>query len=153
MLRPDPEKGSPDQWIGTQTEAEGGEPIYAWCALDPFLIVPVIRRSAKVESTDPITGETITMTVMPDGVRAVSPPSTVVSFLVPDKPFDQDAIQNFCHYVLTFASRDSAEQWTSKSETGEACQREGIILLPMADAFQVELRAWRHLGSPAGTHR
>jgi hypothetical protein len=125
--------------------AEGGKPIYAWCALDPFLVVPVIRRSARVESQDPITGETITMTVTPEGVEDLSPASAVVSFLVPDKPFDQDVIQSFCHYVLTFASRESAEQWAS--------QRDGIILLPVADAFQVGLRAWRWLGSPAGTER
>jgi Helix-turn-helix domain of alkylmercury lyase len=31
--------------------AEGGKPIYAWCALDPFLIVPVDRtlRRCRVE--------------------------------------------------------------------------------------------------------
>jgi len=125
--------------------AEGGRPIYAWCALDPFLIVPVIGRAARVESKDPVTGETITMTVMPDGVEDVSPPSAVVSFLVPDKPFDQDVIQSFCHYVLNFASRDSAEQWAS--------QRDGIVLLPVADAFQVGRRAWRWLRNPAGRVR
>jgi hypothetical protein len=131
--------------MGHRFHAEGGKPIYAWCALDPFLIVPVIRRSAQVESTDPITGETITMTVTPEGVENVSPASAFVSFLVPNKPFDQDVIQNFCHYVLNFASRESAERWAS--------QRDGIILLPVADAFQVGLRAWRRLGSPAGTGR
>jgi hypothetical protein len=123
--------------------AEGGKPIYAWCALDPFLIVPVIGRSARVESKDPVTGETITMTVTPEGVEDLSPASAVVSFLVPDKPFDQDVIQSFCHYVLNFASRESAERWAS--------QRDGIVLLPVADAFQVGLRAWRWLRDGVGT--
>jgi hypothetical protein len=118
-------------------QAEGGKPIYAWCALDPFLIVPVIGRAARVESKDPVTGEAITMTVTPDGVEDVSPASAVVSFLVPDRPFDQDVIQSFCHFVLNFASRDSAERWAS--------EREGIVLLPVADAFQVGIRAWRWL--------
>jgi alkylmercury lyase len=131
--------------MGHRFHAEGGKPIYAWCALDPFLIVPVVGRSARVESTDPVTGETITMTVTPDGVEDVSPASAVVSFLVPNKPFDQDIIQSFCHYVLNFASQASAEQWAS--------QRDGIVLLPVADAFQVGLRAWRRLGSPAGTRQ
>ena len=131
--------------MGHHFHADGGKPIYAWCALDPFLIVPVIRRSARVESQDPVTGERVTMTVTPEGVEDVSPASAVVSFLVPDKPFDQDVIESFCHYVLNFASRDSAERWASG--------RDGIILLPVADAFQVGLRAWRRLGSPAGTGR
>lgn len=119
--------------------AEGGKPIYAWCALDPFLIVPVIGRSARVESTDPITGEQIKMTVTPEGVEDVSPASAVVSFLVPDKtkPFDQDVILNFCNYVLNFASRESAERWAS--------DREGIAVLPVHDAFEVGLRAWSQL--------
>jgi hypothetical protein len=131
--------------MGHHFHAEGGKPIHAWCALDPFLIVPVIRRPARVESRDPVTGERVTMTVTPDGVEDVSPASAMVSFLVPGKPFDQDVIQSFCHYVLNFASRESAERWAS--------QRDGIILLPVADAFQVGLRAWRRLGSPAGAGR
>ena len=66
--------------------AEGGKPIYAWCALDPFLIVPAISRTARVESADPITGEPITMTVTPEGVEHVSPAFAVVSFLTPTRP-------------------------------------------------------------------
>ncbi len=119
--------------------AEGGKPIHAWCALDPFLIVPVIGRPARVESTDPVTGEPISMTVTPEGVRDVSPTSAVVSFLAPDstKPFDQDVILNFCNYVLNFASGESAERWAS--------ERDGIVLLPVHDAFEVGLRAWSKL--------
>jgi hypothetical protein len=117
--------------------AEGGKPNYAWCALDPFLIVPVIGRAARVESKDPVTGERITMTVTPEGVEDVSPTSAVVSFLVPDKPFDQDVIQSFCHYVLNFASRDSAERWAS--------HRDGIVMLSVSEAFEVGLRGWSKL--------
>ena len=125
--------------------AEGGKPIHAWCALDPFLIVPVIGLPAHVESADPVTGERIRMTVTPRGVEDVSPASAAVSFLAPDKtrPFDHDVIQNFCNYVLNFASRESAERWAS--------EREGIVVLPVKDAFQVGLRAWSKLrGDEAG---
>ena len=114
--------------------AAGGKPIYAWCALDPFLIVPVIGRSARVESKDPVTGEPLTMTVTPEGIKDLSPASAVVSFIAPDKPFDFDVIETFCHYVLNFASRESAERWAS--------ERDGIILLPVSDAFEVGRRAW-----------
>lgn len=131
--------------MGHRFQAEGGKPMYAWCALDPFLIVPVIGRSAHVESKDPVTGETITMTVTPGGVEDLSPASAVVSFLMPGKPFDQDVVQSFCHYVLTFASPESAERWAS--------ERDGIVLLPVADAFQVGLRAWQWLRTPVATGR
>ena len=120
--------------------AEGGKPIHAWCALDPFLIVPVIGRPARVESADPVTGETITMTVTPDGVTDLSPATAVTSLLRPDGPFGSDVVQTFCHYVLNFASRRSAEQW--------ATGRQDIIVLPVADAFEVGLRAWARLRTP-----
>ena len=121
-------------------QAEGGKPISAWCALDPFLIVPVIRRPARVESRDPVTGEPITMTVTPAGLKDVSPASAVVSFLAPTKPFDFDVIETFCNYVLNFASRESAERWAS--------ERKGIVLLQEGEAFEVGLRAWSKWRSP-----
>ena len=123
--------------------AENGKPMYAWCALDPFLIVPVIGRSARVESKDPVTGEPITMTVTPRGINDLSPATGVVSFLAPNKPFDFDVIESFCNFVLNFASRESAERW--------AAERDGIVLLPAAEAFEVGLRAWSKFHTPAST--
>lgn len=113
--------------------AEGGKSVYAWCALDPFLIVPAIGLLARVESKDPVTGELVTMTVTPEGIKDLSPASAVVSFIAPDKPFTYDVIETFCNYVLNFTSRDSAERW--------AAERENIIVLPTSDAFEVGRRA------------
>ncbi len=121
-------------------QAENGKPMYAWCALDPFLIVPVIGRPARVQSKDPVTGEPITMTVTPQGITDLSPATAVVSFVAPNKPFDFDVIESFCHYVLNFASRESAERWASG--------RDNIVLLPAADAFEVGLRAWSKWHAP-----
>jgi len=126
--------------MGHRFQVEGSKPISAWCALDPFLIVPAIRRTARVESKDPVSGEPVTMTVTPEGIKDLSPASAVVSFIAPDKPFDSDVIASFCEYVLNFASRESAERWAS--------EREGIILLPAAEAFEVGLRAWSKWRSP-----
>ena len=120
--------------------AAGGMPIYAWCALDPLLIVPVIGRRAHVKSKDPLTGEGIELTVTPDEILEVSPVSTVVTFLIPDKPFDRDVIQTFCNYVHYFASHDSAERWASG--------RNGIAILPMHEAFEVGKSAWRRFRQP-----
>ncbi len=126
-------------------QTDGGKPIYAWCALDPFLIVPVIGRPARVESKDPVTGQVITMTVTPQGIKDLSPATAVVSFLTPTKPFDFDVIQSFCEYVLNFASRESAERW--------AAEHEGIVLLPAAEAFEIGLRAWSKWHAPTSTER
>jgi alkylmercury lyase len=81
---------------------DAGKPIHAWCALDPFLVVPVIGRAARVESTDPVTGDRVTMAVTPDGIKDLSPATAMVSFVAPTGPFDQDAIQSFCNFVHNF---------------------------------------------------
>lgn len=120
--------------MGHRFHAEGGKPIHAWCALDPFLIVPAIGRSARVESRDPVTGETVAMTVTPGGVRDLSHPDGVVSSPMPGKPFDHDVIQTFCHYVLNFASEENGKRW--------AARHEGTFLLPVADAFEAGRLAW-----------
>jgi alkylmercury lyase len=127
--------------MGHRFQAEGGKPIHAWCALDPFLIVPVIGRPAVVESKDPVTGEAVTMTVTPDGIRDLAPASAVTSLLRPDGPFEGDVIETFCHHVLNFISRESAERWASR--------RDDIVLLPVHDAFEVGLRAWARLHTPS----
>ena len=123
--------------------AEGGKPIHAWCALDPFLIVPVIGRAARVESKDPISGERIAITVTPDEITDASPASVVVSFLVPDKPFDQEVIQSFCNFVHFFAGTQTAEQW--------AQGRDEIVIFPVQEAFEVGRRAWRKFRDPAAS--
>jgi alkylmercury lyase len=127
--------------MGHRFQAEGAKPMYAWCAVDPFLIGAVIGRPALVESKDPVTGEPIRMTVTPAGIADLSPAEAVVCFLKPEKAFDRDVIQTFCQYVLFFASRSSAQRWAS--------ERHGIILLRVADAFQVGRLAWSSFGRAA----
>ncbi len=138
--------------------AEGGKPMYAWCAIDPLLIVPVIGRSARVESSDPVTGEPIAMTVTPSGVRDVVPESAVMTFRVPTGPLTEDVIATFCDFVRNFASEETARQWIAGR--GDA----SLVVLSVDDAAEVGRRAWRTLrneesrrmkdeleASPAGT--
>jgi hypothetical protein len=63
--------------------------------------------------------------------------------VAPNKPFDFDVIESFCNFVLNFASHESAERW--------AAERDGIVLLPAAEAFEVGLRAWSKFHTPAST--
>lgn len=118
-------------------QAEGGEPIHAWCAVDPFLIVPVIGRSARVTSVDPVTGEGVAMRVTPDGVDEVSPPGAVMSFVMPQKEFDHDVIQTFCHYVLNFASAASGQRWVDEHPE--------TMLVSIEQAAEIGRLAWAPL--------
>ena len=106
--------------------------IHTWCAWDPLFIGPLLGKPGRVESRDPQTGETVSLTVTPDGVEDLSPNGAVVSFLMPDEPWDHDVIQGFCHYVLFFASRESGERWVA--------EHPGTFLVSVDDAFEVGRR-------------
>ena len=89
-----------------------GRQLYTWCAWDSLFLPQILHETARVEVTAP-TGETISLTVGPDGISDLSPAGAVLSFLRPDDGFDENVIQSFCHYVLFFPSQDAAKEWTA----------------------------------------
>jgi len=94
------------------------------------LFIPeIIGKTARVESTDPVTSEKISLLVGPDGVEDVEPAGTVVSFLAPNRVFDADVIQSFCHFVHFFGSRKSGEVWNA--------ERKGTLLLSVDEAYEL----------------
>ena len=104
-----------------------GRTLYTWCAWDSLFIPGVLGKAADVTSHDPITHSEISLTVAPDGVKHVSPESTVVSFLTPDRTFDRNVIVNFCHFVHFFGSQESGTAWTAGHP--------GTFLLSVEDAY------------------
>ncbi len=88
-----------------------GRQLYAWCAWDSLFIPELLGKTAEVESTCPVSGEIISLTVSPRRVKNFSPDSAVVSFLNPTTSFDMNVIAGFCHYVLFFNSEDSGNEW------------------------------------------
>ena len=106
-----------------------GQTVYTWCAWDSLFIPGILGKTAKVESTDPVTSEKISLVVDPEGVQDLEPAGTVVSFLEPNGVFDNEVIQSFCHFVHFFASRKSGEQWTSKHK--------GTLLLSVDQAYEL----------------
>jgi len=72
------------------------------------LFIPgILGKTARVESTDPVTNEKISLVVGPQGVKELEPADTVVSFISPSRAFDSDVIQSFCHFVHFYGSRKS----------------------------------------------
>lgn len=65
----------------------GGRELYAWCALDTLFIPGLLGEEAEVSSTCPGSGESVRITVTPDGVRASSPADTVVSVVLPNRGY------------------------------------------------------------------
>jgi alkylmercury lyase len=122
--------------IGELTPAHrfetGGQVLYAWCAWDTLFLPGRLGQDAQVTSSCPVTGEMIELTVAPGGVTGTSHPEAVVSFLLPDGPFDSGVVQSFCHYVHFFASRQAGEQWVAGHP--------GTFLLTLGEAADLAAR-------------
>lgn len=110
----------------------GGRTNFAWCAWDTLFLPELLGRRAEVESRDPETGETIRLTVSPDGVERVEPEGAVLSFLEPYEGMREDVIGNFCHFIHFFASPDSARRWMDAHP--------GTLMLSIAEGFELGQR-------------
>ncbi len=116
-----------------------GTDFSAWCAWDPLFLALVIG-DLRIATTDPVTGEAITYRIGHDGaITGASHPDSVLSFLRPDTPWDDDVITTFCHYVRHFTGPATAEVWTA----GQS----GTFVISLADAARLARRhAARFLG-------
>ncbi len=61
----------------------GGKELYAWCALDTLFIPGLLGETAEVESKCPVSGETVRLTVTPEGVQEICPTDAVLSVVLP----------------------------------------------------------------------
>lgn len=68
----------------------GDSKLSAWCAWDPFFLVPALGGSAIVDSTDPHTGAPVRLTFQDGRVTQATPNTTVISIVVPT-PHDDNA--------------------------------------------------------------
>ena len=116
-----------------------GRELFAWCAWDTLFLPELLSGRAVVESSCPVTGETISLVVSPSGILETSHPGAVVSFLLPERDFDSDIVRSFCHFIYFFSSRDAGEQWTSAHP--------GTFLLSLGEAFDLGSRV-NHVNFP-----
>jgi alkylmercury lyase len=106
-----------------------GRSLRAWCAWDTLFLPELLGETARVSSRCPSTGIEISLTVTPDGPAELTPRETVVSFLVPERRFDANVLQSFCHFVHFFASPDAAASWTA--------EHPGTFALSVDDAYRL----------------
>ena len=93
-----------------------GRTLHAWCALDTLFLPELLGRPARIRSTCPQTGETISLTVDAEGVHEVAPRGAVMSLHDASGLDPKDAIATFCSFVHFFASGEAARVWTERSE-------------------------------------
>jgi alkylmercury lyase len=106
-----------------------GKTTYAWCALDTLFIPGIIGKTVRVQASDPISGEPVSLVVDRAGAREINPASALVSIVIPDGPFGYDVIESFCHQVLFFASEETGAKWIAGHKK--------TTLLPVEQAFEL----------------
>ena len=106
-----------------------GRALSTWCAWDTLFLPELLGTEVRVTSRCPVTGDAISMRVDGAGVTDVSPPSTVVSFLVPEGGLDADVIRTFCHYVQFFATPEAGQTRTAAHAD--------TFLLSVEDAYRL----------------
>jgi len=106
-----------------------GSTTYAWCALDTLFVPGMIGKPVRVEATDPISGQHVSLVVDREGAREVNPAGALVSMVVPDGPFGYDVIESFCHRVFFFASEETGTKWIAEQPDAK--------LLSVEQAFEL----------------
>lgn len=79
----------------------GGKTLYTWCALDTLMFPKLIGRTVHIESPCYKTRKTIKVTVNPNQVVSVEPPSAVVSIVTPEQM--TSVRESFCNQVHFFS--------------------------------------------------
>ncbi len=107
-----------------------GRELFAWCAFDCLFLPALLDGPVEVASTCPVTGTGIRLTVTPRGVTAVSPETTVMTFVTPAAAgLRADLRGTFCCHVNFFASEQAAEAWRADNQ--------GAAIITLDEGFEL----------------
>ncbi len=116
----------------------GEQALYAWCAFDTLIFPPLLKRSARVISTCPVTGTEIRLTVTPEAIVDLSTASAALSIRLPGEDTNACNLQeDICNAGFFFASRDVAST--------QGFLHQGAVLLSVEEAAQVAREFARHI--------
>ena len=132
-----------------------GRSLYAWCALDTIFLPGLLAETAEVESTCPITGEIIRLTITSDGVTQYSPAVAVLSIAVPGVSCNREEAdgevdrairaRESCQQMYFFSTRTAAEEWVKDYP--------GVVIFTIEETWQLARVHWldrrRQWGSAA----
>lgn len=110
--------------------------LYAWCAYDAVFAPGVIGKKAEIESVDPLSKETIKITISPEG-EIVSDPSGVVVTVVGLETDSRGGVDSpRCSQMHFFVSEENAQKWSSDYAGVSIMAVEQLY--EMANVFQIE---------------
>jgi alkylmercury lyase len=112
-----------------------GIQLATWCAWDSLLLPVMLQQTAEVSSLCPTTGETIRLTISPEGVTSKHPENASISIVIPQPTTSgpksvEEIWTTFCHHVHFFASLQAAQEWVAISE-------QEIAILTIEEAFEL----------------
>ncbi len=112
-----------------------GTRLATWCAWDSLFLPVILQQIALVSSRCPSTGETIRLTITPEGVTSKHPESAAISIVIPQPTTSglesvEEIWTTFCHHVRFFASPQVAQEWV-------AARGQEIAILTIEEAFEL----------------
>jgi len=95
----------------------------------------MLQQTALVWSHAQSTGETIRLTITPEGVTSKQPDSTVISIVIPQPTKHglesvEEIWMTFCHHIHFFSTSQAAREWF-------AAQGQEIAILTIEEAFEL----------------
>ncbi|WP_067834689.1 organomercurial lyase [Nocardia lijiangensis] len=117
----------------------GGATVYTMCAIDALGLAAMLDTEVYVDSSDPVTGEPITVAIEPRSARAQ--PATVVVF-VGGRAVRGPSADTCCNYLNFFTNRSGAEAWAAEHP------EIGGIVLDLAPAHDLGNQIFANLLPP-----
>lgn len=117
--------------------------LFTWCSLDAIFLPGILKQTAEVESTCPVTGETIKLTIAPEGIIAASPKHTVLSITIPGvscadgdscAPNSTGPHSDACSQMYFFSSPEAAEVWLK--------DHPGVVIFSLDQAYRLARENW-----------
>lgn len=116
-----------------------GRALWTWCAYDTLFLPALLDRTAQIETHDPVTGQTIHLTVSPRRVEDVEPAAAVASIVRPeawDVASAACVIASACNHMFFHVSRATGDRWR--------LEHPETILLSLEEAFEFGQRSNAH---------
>src|SRR6266566_884293 len=106
-----------------------------WCAWDALFLPVMLQQTALVTSRCPVTGETIRLTITPEGVTSKHPESATISIVIPQPTTSglesvEEIWMTFCHHIHFFSSPQAAQEWV-------AARGQKIAILTIEEALEL----------------
>jgi alkylmercury lyase len=111
----------------------GAQILYTWCVFDALFLPAILRQQAVLTTACPSTGQTIEVTVSPDGVKSAMPPQPVMSIIAPDTDACCSDLRGaFCNQINLFADRAAFSSWSKRGDADDC--------ISLDDAFTLAIR-------------